>query len=177
MQPLSGQQKTLCCGLNALCGTAEVCSSGHKASQQLFCAKSPSFAFSWNFPAQNGRCQGQTLMSMQNGSLFSTNTAVAIASAGNREGLHAYVHKLVVLSPAEKAKPVMYWGILQIWAFMQTEILNLCRKNAISITKFNISLMNPIVEAGISINSFPATTIKIKSVTGTASGLHQQVDK
>lgn len=70
---------------------------------------------------------------------------------------------------------MVYGGILQIWAFMWTEIMNLCTKNAISITNFSILLMNPIAEAGISINSFPATKIKIKSETGTVSGLHQQV--
>lgn len=93
-------------------------------------------------------------------------------SRSDREGLHTYIHKLKVLSPAEKSKPMMYGGILQIRDFMWTEILNLCSKNAISIMKFNILLMNVIVEASSSFNSFPATKRKIKPETGTASGLH-----
>lgn len=68
-------------------------------------------------------------------------------------------------------------GILQIWTFMWTEIPDLCSKNAISITKFSILLKNPIVETSISINSFPAIKLKIKSEAGIASGLHWQVDR
>lgn len=91
--------------------------------------------------------------------------------------LHTYIHKLTVLSPAEKSKPMTYGGILQTWDFLWTEILNLCSKNAIGMMKFNILLMNVVVEVSSSFNSFPATKRKIKSQTGTASGLHWQVNR